>query len=411
MLSAYQVLDISDAKGTVCSQVLAWLGANVIKIERPGGSPERDIGPFCNDVEDPEMGLLWLSFNRGKKSITLDITDSEGKEIFKNLVKKSDILIESFDPGYLESIGLSYETLSKINPKIILVSISPFGQEGPYRDYVGSDLAITALSGYMYLCGDEDRAPVRVSYPLSSSFASVEGAVGCLIAVYARENTGKGQHVEVSIHESMSRFSLMAPPFWEMEKRILKRTGQFRSELSSLVKERIIFRCKDGFVSFAIYGGQMGARINKALAGWMDSENMADDFFTEFDWDNLDMKSLSQEDLSHLEDVIQQFFMTHTKNELYDGAIKRGINLGPVWNAEDMLRSKQLNSRNFWVKIDHPKFDRSITYPGDFYKSSEVPCHSKGRSPLIGEHNNEILRDMLNISDMKIKELKEKNII
>ena len=165
-----------------------------------------------------------------------------------------------------------------------------------------------------------------------------EGAVGCLIALYAREITGFGQHVDVSAQESMSRFGLMAPPFWDVEKRILTRTGQYRSELTSVIKERVLYKCKDGWVSFAIYGGQMGARINKALAEWIVKEMPVDDFFAKFDWDNLDMKKLTQEDLTHLESVIEDFFMTHTKEELYSREqYPEGINLGPVWNARDMI--------------------------------------------------------------------------
>jgi crotonobetainyl-CoA:carnitine CoA-transferase CaiB-like acyl-CoA transferase len=411
MLSPYRVLDISDFRGTVCGQILTWLGATVIKIEQPGGSSERNIEPFCNDIKNPETGLFWLSFNRGKKSITLDITDDEGKDLFKKLVKESDIIIESFDPGYMDNIGLGYEELNKINPGIILVSISPFGQSGPYRDYKGSDLVIMAMSGYMYLCGDEDRAPLRVSYPLSFNFASTEGAVGCLIALYDREITGSGQHVDVSAQESMSRFSLMAPPFWDVEKRILRRTGQYRSELTSVIKERVLYKCQDGWVSYAIYGGQMGARINKALAEWILKEKQVDDFFARFDWNNLDMKTLTQQDLDHLEGVIQDFFLTHTKDELYSGAISRGINLGPVWNAKDMIESIQLNARNFWVQIALPKSDKAITFPGAFYKSSESPCHSDSRAPMIGEHNNEIFGEMLQIPEKRIKALQKKNII
>ena len=322
MLSPYRVLDISDFKGSVCGQILASLGATVIKIEQPGGSPERDQGPFCNDIKDPELSLSWLSFNRGKKSVTLDLNSEKGKDIFKELIKKSDIVIESYSPGYMDSIGLSYEVLSKINPGIILISISPFGQKGPYKDYQCSDLVIMALSGYLYLCGDEDRAPVRVSYPLSFSFAATEGAVGCMIALYARELDGMGQHVDVSIHESVTAFDLMAPPFWELEGRILERTGQFRSELASLIKERVLFKCKDGWVSFAIYGGQMGAKINKALAQWIISEMPADEFIGNFNLENLDMKKVTQEDITRLEDIIQDFFMTHTKEELYHGAVE-----------------------------------------------------------------------------------------
>ena len=155
----------------------------------------------------------------------------------------------------------------------------------------------------------------------------------------------------------------------------------------------------------------MGARINTALAQWILSEVQTDEFFTNFDLANIDMKTISQEDLTHVEDVIQDFFMTHTKEELYEGALSRGINLGPVWNARDMLKSVQLNARDFWVDIDHPVLGRKLTYPGDFFKSSGISCRSNIRAPLIGEHNSEIFHEVLGISDSEVEKLRSENII
>jgi len=410
MLSPYRVLDLSDEKGTVCAQILAHLGADVIKIEAPGGSPERSKGPFVGDICHPERSLFWFAFNRGKKSVTLHLKSEEGKEVFKRLVRKADIVVESFSPGYLGRLGLGYPALREINPRIIVVSISPFGQTGPYKDYKGPDIVIDALSGYMYLCGDPDRAPVRVSYPLAYGYAGVQGAVGCLIALYASEITGKGQCVDVSAQEGMSEFTLMAPLFWDTLGKINMRSGQFRGGTSR--RTRDVWQCKDGWVAFGIYGGQLGGRVNKELAMWIDSEGLADEFLKSVDWERLDMATVSQEYIDKIEKATGDFFMKHTMVELYEGALKRGINLCPVWTPRELLSSVQLEARDFWVQVKHAELGMSITYPGDFFKSSAMfPSHVGERAPLIGEHNDEIYRGELGLSASELSHLKKRGII
>jgi crotonobetainyl-CoA:carnitine CoA-transferase CaiB-like acyl-CoA transferase len=410
MLSPYRVLDLSDERGTVCGEILAQLGADVIKIEEPGGSPERDKGPFADDVHHPERSLFWFAFNLGKKSITLHLESEEGKEIFKRLVGNADIVVESFSPGYLDGIGLGYPALREINPKIIVISISPFGQTGPYKDYKGPDIVIEALSGYMYLCGDPDRAPVRVSYPLAYGYAGTQGAIGCLIALYALEITGEGQYVDVSAQEGMTEFTLMAPLFWDTIRKLNVRSGPFRGGTSR--KTRDIWKCRDGWVTFGIYGGQLGGRVNKELTMWIDSEGLADEFLKSIDWETLDMAAVSQEYLDRIEKAVGDFFKRHDMAELYEGALKRGINLCPIWTPRELLNSAQLEARDFWVQVKHAELGMSITYPGSFFKSSAMsPSHVGERAPLIGEHNDEIYRGELGLSASELSHLKERGII
>ena len=410
MLSTYKVLDLSDDKGTVCGQILARLGANVIKIEDPGGSPERSKGPFAGDINDPERSLFWLAYNRGKKSVTLQLESQNGKEVFKKLVAKSDIIVESFDPGYMDSIGLGYPTLKEINPGIIVVSISPFGQTGPYKDYKGPDIVVDALSGYMYLCGDPDRAPVRVSYPLAFGYAGAQGAIGSLIALYNREMTGEGQYVDVSAQEGMTEYTLMAPLFWNILGRINTRSGQLRGGTSRRTRE--LWQCVDGWITFGIYGGQLGGRVNQELATWMDNERMADEFIRSIDWELLDMATVAQEDIEKIEKALENFFLSHTMAELYDGAIQRGINLCPIWTPKEIRSSVQLNARDFWEQVNHEELGMNITYPGSFFKTSARSTNGDGkRAPRIGEHNNEIYQGELGLSVSEINSLKEKETI
>lgn len=410
MISTYRVLDLSDDKGTVCGQILAQLGAEVIKVEPPGGSPERTIGPFAGNINHPERSLFWLGFNRGKKSITLNLESNEGKDLLNKLVSRADIVVESFSPGYLDSIGLGYPALKETKPDIIVASISPFGQTGPYRNYKGPDIVIDALSGYMYLCGYPDRAPVRVSFPLSYGYAGAQGATGCLIALYARESTGEGQYIDVSSQEGMTEYTLMAPLFWNVLKRINVRSGQLRGGASRKTCE--IWQCKDGWVTFGIYGGQLGGRVNSELTMWMKKEGLSNEFVESIDWELLDMAAISQDDLAMIEKTLETFFLHHTMAELYDGAIQRKINLCPIWTPREILSSVQLEARGFWEQVRHEELDMTATYPGKFFKSTAMPADNEGkRAPLLGEHNEEIYQNELGLSPSEIGSLKEKRII
>jgi crotonobetainyl-CoA:carnitine CoA-transferase CaiB-like acyl-CoA transferase len=202
LLEPYRVLDLTDAKGLLCGKILADLGADVIKIERPGGDPARNIGPFYHGIPHPEKSLFWFAYNANKKSITLNIESTDGQELLKKLVAKTNIVLESFTPGYMESLGLSYEKLTSVNRQLIMVSISAFGQTGPYKDYKASDIVLVAMGGSMYLYGDSDRPPVRISFPQAYLHASADAAVASVIALYYQQVIGEGQHVDVSAQES-----------------------------------------------------------------------------------------------------------------------------------------------------------------------------------------------------------------
>src|SRR4030042_5378186 len=172
MRSPYRVLDLTDEKGLLCGKLLADLGADVMKIERPGGDPARNIGPFYHDIPHPEKSLYWFFYNANKRGITLNIETNDGKEILKRLVKSADFILESFKPGYMDSLGLGYSALSEINPRIIMTSITPFGPDGPYGKFKSADIVNQALSGWMNRCGDDDRAPVQMGIPFQPWFTA-----------------------------------------------------------------------------------------------------------------------------------------------------------------------------------------------------------------------------------------------
>jgi len=406
MLSPYRVLDLTDEKGLFCGKLLGDLGADVIKVEKPGGDPARSIGPFYQDEEDPEKSLLWFVFNTSKRGITLDIEVPDGREVFKRLVKTADFVVESFPPGYMGKLGLGYEELKKINPGMIMISITPFGQTGPYKDYNAPDIVLWAMGGRMYSVGDADRPPLRTSYHSQAYLqAGLDASIAAMMALYYRQLTSEGQFVDVSIQAAAAQ---PGDTTWDILRRIRYRGGLRNPSLQM----RRTWPCKDGLVTWIFMPGQMGGRRrNEAFINWMDSEGMADDFLKEFDWDTLDYADITQETIDRLEAPTAKFFMTHTKLELLEGAVKHRILFYPQFNTTDILESAQLSAREYWAELEHPELVATITYPGAFAKFSETPPQITRRAPLIGEHNLDIYKNELHLSDQEMRRLKQSKII
>lgn len=411
MLDGIRVLDLTDDKGYLCGRILGDMGADVIKIERPGGDPGRSLGPFYHDIPHEEKSLFWFAYNANKRSITLNLESNDGRELFRKLAARADAVIESFSPGYMDGLGLGYNVLSKINSGIIFTSISPFGQEGPYSKFKYSDIALMGMGGYMYTCGEPDRAPLRIAFPQSPMFAGAEAALGTLMALYHREMTGEGQVVDISMEHSLTGTSnCLVTAWWYLGGVILRRVGQYRVGVGVGIKQRQIWPCKDGWVSFQIYGGAMGAKANKALLKWMDSEGYATEHLKGIDWDNLDMSKLTQDDMDELEKPVGVFFLRYTKAEIEQAALTKDIMLYPVNNMADILNSPQLKARNFWMNVEHPELGASIVYPGEWAKLSGYPMKTR-RAPLIGEHNADIYKQELGLSDNELSALKQARVI
>jgi crotonobetainyl-CoA:carnitine CoA-transferase CaiB-like acyl-CoA transferase len=391
VLNGCRALDLTDENGFLCGKILADLGVDVIKVERPGGDPSRRTGPFLADTPHPEKNLYWFAYNSNKRGITLNIEANKGKDILRELVKTADFIIESFPPGFMDNLGLGYPALSSIRRGIILTSITPFGQAGPYKDYQTSDIVTMGMSGILYQTGDSDRPPVHMSLPQACLLAGADAAVGTMIAYYHRETTGEGQHVDVSRQQSAAWFLADAIPFWELAGTILKRMGVFRLANKSI--QRQVWQCKDGYVFFFMVGGRTGAKTFRELVSWMQSQGMTDEYLETMDWENLDMFRATQEVIDRISKPIEKFFLAHTKREIAQEAVARRISICPLSSMEDLLNDAQLKARNFWVEIEHPELNSKITYPREFVKSSAKVCATRFRAPLIGEHNGEIYGD------------------
>lgn len=412
LLAPFRALDLTNETGQLCGKHLGDLGADVIKVERPGGDPSRNIGPFYGGAPDPEKSLNWFALNNNKRGITLNIETSQGRQIFDRLVTTADFVIETFPPGYLDRIDLGYSHLSQINPRIILTSITPFGQAGPYSSYKGSDITLMSMGGMMSTMGDPDRPPVRVTFPQSWGWGGLEGATATLIAHHYREVTGEGQHVDVSIQGAIATLLEALFTLWQFGKRLLPRQGPYSSVRSAGgYKVRQLYPCKDGYTTFGLYGGVVGATTNQALMDWMAKEGLDVGRFEGKDWSNYDMRAVTAEDMDAITEMGMKFFIKLTKSEFYEGARARRIMGYPVNAPEDIVADPQLADREFWELVEHPELGTTITYPGAFAKFSEAPCHIRRRAPLIGEHNQEIYEKELDFSRDEILILKKDGVI
>jgi benzylsuccinate CoA-transferase BbsE subunit len=412
MLSCYRVLDLTNERGFICGKALSDLGADVIKIERPGGDPARSIGPYYRDTAHPEKSLYWFAFNGNKRSITLDIERTDGQEILKKLVKTADVLIESFEPGYMDRQGLGYSVLSQINPMMVMTSISSFGQKGPYRDYKASEIVLWALSGMMYMVGDPDRPPLFSSYPHAFLFGAMQGAIGTVVALYQREMIGRGQQVDASALMSLAwATGPEVQATWELFRQIFKREGRMRLRTGTGVRTPILWRCKDGDVGFFMLLGVNFVKANAALVEWIESDGMDSGIMGNLDWKKVGWDEITEDVACQINAILTKFFSRHTKQELHEGAIKRGIQIVPALTAKETREFPHLAARGYWVEIEHPELETTVTYPGGFVKSTEMTCGIRRRAPLIGEHNEEIYKKELGLSAEELMVLKQSGII
>lgn len=412
LLSPYRVLDLSDELGFLCGKILGDLGADVIKIERPGGDPARRLGPFCGNETDPEKSLYWLGFNNNKRGITLNLESTRGRELFLQLAAKADFVIETFTPGYLDDLQLGYAVLSRTNPRVVVTSITPFGQRGPYSKFTASDIEIMGLSGCMSLTGDPDRAPLRVTFPQSYSWTGSYAAMGTLTAHYHRQVSGNGQQVDVSAQACLLWAFSHAHTFWDLNRHLEKRAGPFMTGRSITgARMRVFWPCKDGYLNFIIYGGEAGRRTNQALVDWMDSRGMAPDFLKVKDWKTFDIAQVTQEEIDRMEEPIARFFAGLTKAEFFREVIKRQMLGYPVASVKEIFEDPQHEARGFWQTIEHPELGMSLDYPGGFARFSEGACKIWRRAPLIGEHNEEIYRSELGLTTEEVAKLKREGII
>ena len=388
MLSGFRVLDCTDERGFLAGKILGDLGADVIKLEPPQGDPTRLRGPFLHDQEGPERSLTWLALNTSKRGITLDIWQTEGQRLFRQLVREYDVLLESYGPGTLSSLGLGYPELSQADPRLVHCAITPFGQSGPYTEFSGCDLTVVAMGGNAAATGHPDRPPIRCSMPTSHYHAGPEAVLGVIMALYAREDTGRGQFVDVSLQECQLMTTLGASGQYTVTGRKPQRSG------GHIGRTREIWRVKDGWVSFGLRGGPARIPNLRAAVEYMAECGMAPDWLRQYDWSSYDLRKISDDEIQRLEAAFAAFFGSRSMRELYEEALRRRILLAPCNGAREVLAHPQLRSRDFFVTLEYPELGASIEHPDFFARSSEHDLRIRSRAPRLGEHNLEVYREL-----------------
>ena len=399
LLAPYRVLDLTGPLGYVTGRVLADLGADVVKVEPPGGDPARRFPPTVDTADGPQSAF-WLASNANKRSVTLDLEGAAGRELFRRLAAKADFILESYPPGTLGGWGLGYEELSRLNPRLILVSITPFGQQGPYSSFQASDLEIMALGGAMSLAGEHDGEPMRVSVPQAPMFAGVEGAMGALTALAARARTGQGQHVDVSAQVAVIAALAHAPAYWDLNQENPRGTGIYvTGRTVTGARMRAFWRCRDGWINFIIYGGEAGRKSNQQLVAWMSEKGLAPEWLRAIDWSRFEVPPLTQAQVDQLEQPIAEFFATITKREFYEGAMQREILGYPIATVEDIYQDPQLAARGFWQSLPVSAGAAAVKFPGSFAIVDGERLRIRRPPPRVGEHDDEVMGPRLHAAD------------
>ncbi|MBI4640473.1 MAG: CoA transferase [Candidatus Tectomicrobia bacterium] len=406
-LEDLRILELADESGQHCGKLFADMGANVIKIEKPGGDDARRVGPFLNDIPDPNRSLFFWHYNTSKKGITLNLETVDGREILKKLVKTADVILETFPPGHLNQLGLGYPILREINPKLIMTSLTPFGQTGPYKQYKSSDLVSLALGGPMNSCGYDDIPgvpPIRGGGNQGYQTGGHYAFIGTLIALIYRQMTGRGQYIDASAHEALActtEFSTIS--YFYIQRLVKRQTGRHASLQDTGNNDCL---CKDGRWA-KIYGFRDEAAWD-ALVEWMESEGMAGDLKDE----QYKNPAYRTEENEHIMELINAFAQHHTSEEFWEKAKPKGTVIGfPIRSPEEMAEDPHHKSRGFTFEVEHPELGKTFKYPGSPYLFHGTPWRITRRAPLIGEHNEEIYMGELGFTKVELTMLAEGEVI
>jgi crotonobetainyl-CoA:carnitine CoA-transferase CaiB-like acyl-CoA transferase len=373
-----RVLDLTDTAGAYCGKLLADLGADVVKVEPPSGAAMRRIGPFHTGIDHTDRSLFFWHYNTSKRSVVLDLHAAHGRECLARLAEQADLILETGPPGALDERGLGYPVLVGRNPRLSMVSITSFGQSGPQRNWSACDLVAQAAGGMVYVNGAPESAPLQGVGLQAYHSASIYGAIGALLALLAREQTGRGQWVDVSIQESVAACVEHASSLYHHDGRIAERqgglhwTGNFR-----------VGQCADSHVLHCTLCDWT------TLLEWLRADGCADDL-TQSSWEDFNFR---RDHCQHLFDVLDRWAARYTVREFVDGAQLRRLPYAPVASPATLAENPQLRDRGFFVPVHHDELGTTLTYPGAPYIFSRTPWQLQRRPPRLGEHTAEVLAE------------------
>lgn len=391
-LSGLVVLDLTHfIAGPYCTKLAAGFGATVVKVERPKtGDGMRGVGPFHEEGTPPENSIPFLWLNTGKQSVTLNLKARRGLDVFKALVKRADVLVESFSPRVMPSLGLHYEVLRAINPRLVMVSISNFGQSGPYRDYRANELELYALSGSMYATGDSARPPLEPGPEVSQYSAGLRAYAAILLALIAGHATDEGQYVDVPIMEGMlDNIETRLTDFLQGGK-VSRRGGHTYAPWG-------LYPCRDGYATI------VGAPFRHWTQGaeLFDEPRLLEERYRH-----------ARDRVKHHEEVdalIEPWARSRTREEIWRAGVERSLAFGYVADLEEVLESPQHRARNFFVEMEHPTAG-TYRYCSAPFKLPRSPWLTQ-RAPLLGEHNEVVYGEMLGLDKEDLHRMRQEGSI
>jgi len=399
LLTPYRVLDLTDVRGQIAGMMLGDLGADVIRVEPPGGSEARSAGPFLDGVPEEDRSLSFTAFNRNKRSILIDLATEDGRDLFLEMVATADFILDSGPPSLLDEAGLDFEKIRKANPQIVHVRITPFGFDGPMADQPASDLTIAALGGPMSLQGESDRAPLRLSVPQVWRHAGAEAAVAALIGHARMRTIGKGVFVDVSAQASMTWTMLNAMTASAIQAREFEREGA--SLQIGPAGFPLCHECKDGHVIVLCVGSTLSKLAPWMLeAGTIDSEWLARE-----DWETYDIRLFRGGEFSisldELTETIGRFLTTKTKRELFEPGLEIGVTIAPVLTLDELQDFDQLVARGYFIETPLAS-GQTVLAPGAFARPNNTSFEVRHRAPRHGEHTEEIRNELENASRKRV---------
>ena len=392
-LSDLRVLELGEfVSAPWCGKLLSGLGAEVIKVEPPGGDKARRVGPFPGDIPHPEKSGLFLYLNTDKLSVTLDVTQPTGRRLFLELVREVDLVLDNHHPDDLRAWGLDYPHLQEVNPRVILTSITPFGWEGPWANYKGNDLVVFHTSGtgyetpFGYVTDPENEPPLKGAEYQTDMTAGWTAASATMMALRHQQQYGEGQLVDVSAQEAFANMLRRNIGFWTYAG--VPWEGRLKRG------PRGGLACKDGYVSVVVTSDAHWENMKRMMGNpeWAESELFATSGGR---WDH---------NTDALDPLMEEFFADYTKSELFEMCQRERVPLFPLNDAAEVLNSDQYEHRGFWEEVTHP-LGGSYQYPGAPHLFSATPAKTQHPAPLLGQHNEEVFCNRLGYSTEDLRDL------
>jgi len=388
MLSPYRVIDLTDSRAELGPLILAGLGADVVKVEPPGGSPSRREPPLDASLPEGMRSLRFHAFNRGKRSVIVDLDTTAGRKRLERLVAQAHVLVESAGPGEMTARGIGFDALRAANPRLVYVAITPFGQDGPYARHLATDLTLAAMGGMMALNGDRDRRPVRITVPQTWYHASAEAAVGALVALERARATGEAQFVDVSVQAAIFWTGLNAMVAHAIQGRDIERNGTLL-QLSTLTTP-LVYPCADGEVVLIT----TTATLARLIPWLVEDGTVTAEWAAAEDWKTYEARMLTASKLIHslaaVQERIRAFCLKYRKAELFSRGVAEGVTIAPVNTVADVLALDHLEVRDYWERYALPG-GPTVRAPGAFVRLSAKPVVFRRPAPAVGEHDREVI--------------------